>query len=168
MLTRFFGSNRSFWEGIKAWKFALFASVSFTVPYLVCALVLGPEFPSLVGAAIGMVTVIFAARRGWFIPNSNWDFPPRENWESSWVGLISAGEELKHKGITITKAWAPYVLVASLLLVSRLPYTGLQKFLSGIRVGPTNIMGTGIGVCGNLFSTSNGMGRHFEIVEDNY
>ena len=79
------------------------------------------------------------------MPNSNWDFPPRENWESSWVGLISAGEELKHKGMTITKAWAPYVLVASLLLVSRLPYTGLQKFLSGIRIGPTNIMGTGIG-----------------------
>lgn len=145
MLTRFFGSNRSFLEGIKAWRFALFASVSFTVPYLACALVLGPEFPSLVGAVIGMVIVIFAARRGWFMPNSSWDFPPRENWESSWVGLISAGEELRDKGMTISRAWAPYVLVASLLLVSRLPYTGLQKFLSGIRIGPTNIMGTGIG-----------------------
>jgi lactate permease len=145
MLTRYFGSNRSFLEGLKAWRFALFASVSLTLPYLACALFLGPEFPSLVGAVIGMVTVVFAARKGWFIPGRSWDFPPREEWRSSWMGLISPGAELRRTEITIVKAWSPYALVAGLLLVSRLPQLGLQQLLAGIRIGPTDILGTGIG-----------------------
>lgn len=33
LLTGFFGARRSFREGLGAWKFALFASVSFTAPY---------------------------------------------------------------------------------------------------------------------------------------
>ena len=49
MLTRFFGANRSFIEGFRIWKFALFAGLAFTVPYYLIASILGPEFPSLVG-----------------------------------------------------------------------------------------------------------------------
>src|SRR5699024_7865946 len=33
-MTRFFGKNKSFSEGLQVWKFALFASVSMTIPYL--------------------------------------------------------------------------------------------------------------------------------------
>ncbi len=46
MLTRFYGAKRSFREGLEVWRFALFASVSFTAPYFLCAYFLGPEFPS--------------------------------------------------------------------------------------------------------------------------
>ena len=48
-LTRFFGKNRSFAEGLQVWKFALFAAFSMTVPYLAMAQLLGPEFPSMFG-----------------------------------------------------------------------------------------------------------------------
>ena len=145
MLTRFYGSRQSFREGLKIWRFALFASVSFTVPYFLCAYYLGPEFPSIVGSSIGLVIVIFATRRGWFVPAETWDFPPREKWSSAWMGLIQPGKEAIGSKMAISRAWSPYALVAALLLVSRLPSLGLQQRLAGIQVGPTNILGTGIG-----------------------
>ncbi len=145
MLTRFYGLRQSFREGLKIWRFALFASVSFTVPYFLCAYYLGPEFPSIVGSSIGLVIVIFATRRAWFVPPDTWDFPPREKWNSAWMGLIQPAKEAIGSKMTISRAWSPYALVAALLLVSRLPSLGLQQRLAGIQVGPTNILGTGIG-----------------------
>ena len=36
-MTRFFGKNRSFAEGLRVWKFALFAAFAMTVPYYLAA-----------------------------------------------------------------------------------------------------------------------------------
>jgi lactate permease len=47
--------------------------------------------------------------------------------------------------IPLFRAVLPYVLVASLLLISRLPGLGLQQWLSGVSFGPESIFGTGIG-----------------------
>ena len=68
MLTRFYGAKRSFREGLEVWRFALFASVSFTAPYFLCAYFLGPEFPSIVRSSIVLIIVIFATRKGWLVP----------------------------------------------------------------------------------------------------
>ena len=65
MLTRFFGTERSFAKGFRAWKFAIFAGLAFTMPYLLVARILGPEFPSLLGGLIGLMIVVPAARAGW-------------------------------------------------------------------------------------------------------
>ncbi len=81
VLTRFFGAQQSFTEGLKAWKFALFAGVAFTLPYYLIARVLGPEFPSMVGALVGLVIVISAAKKGFLVPKQSFDFPPRAAWE---------------------------------------------------------------------------------------
>ena len=42
-MTRFFGRNRTFSEGLQVWPFALFAAFSMTLPYLAAAYLLGPE-----------------------------------------------------------------------------------------------------------------------------
>lgn len=143
MLTRFFGRNRSFKEGLEAWPFALFAGLSFTVPYFLCALFLGPEFPSLLGAGVGLALVIPVVRRGWLLPASSWDFPPRAQWPSVWSGFIQPEERASQMSAWL--AWTPYVLVALLLLVTRLPWLPFQAVLSSIRVGPSDLLGTGIG-----------------------
>ena len=70
-LTRFYGKNKTFREGLRVWKFALFASLAMTVPYLIVACTLGPEFPSLVGGMFGLIVVTAAARKGWFLPDKN-------------------------------------------------------------------------------------------------
>ncbi len=64
MLTRFFGANRSWREGLAAWRFAIFAGLSFMVPALLVALTLGPEFPAIFGGLAGLAIVVPAARRG--------------------------------------------------------------------------------------------------------
>ena len=45
IMTRYFGKNRSYREGLQVWRFALFAALAMTVPYLIVARFLGPEFP---------------------------------------------------------------------------------------------------------------------------
>ena len=57
LMTRFFGRNRSFREGLQVWRFALFSAFAMTLPYLTVAYFLGPEFPSLFGGLIGLVLV---------------------------------------------------------------------------------------------------------------
>ena len=77
-MTRFFGKNRSAREGLAVWPFALFASFALTVPYVLVAKFFGPEFPSLLGALIGLTIVVPVAKRGWLVPKGEpWDFPPR-------------------------------------------------------------------------------------------
>lgn len=144
LLTRFYGERRSVMEGFRAWRYALFAGLCFTVPYVLLALFAGPEFPSLVGSAIGMAILIPATKRGWFVPDEPWDFPPREEWRPDWVGALhpEAGPTSSMSGI---RAWAPYGVVALLLLVSRLPQFGLKPVLEGISAGPGDLFGTGIG-----------------------
>lgn len=123
MLTRFFGESRSFLEGFKVWKFAVFAAVAFILPYNIIARVLGPEFPSILGALIGLLIVVPAARAGWFQPKESerFEFAKRSRWEKEWVGALQDDVDIDSKPshISMLSAWAPYVLVALLLVLSR-------------------------------------------------
>ena len=58
------------------WKFALFAGLAFTVPYVLLGVLLGPEFPSLVGGLVALGLTVTAAKARWFQPAEPWDFPP--------------------------------------------------------------------------------------------
>ena len=79
MMTRCFGKNRSLWEGMAIWRFALFAALAMTIPYVLVAYLLGPEFPSLLGALIGLAIVVPAAKAGFLVPQGAdvWDFEDR-------------------------------------------------------------------------------------------
>lgn len=145
LLTRFFGEEKSVKHGLKAWPYALFASFSFTVPYYLFAYFLGPEFPSLLGSAIGMAVVIPVTRKGWLVPRDSWDFGGKaEGLESL---RIDTPPEDASSSVEMPswRAWSPYVLVAALLLVSRLPAAGIKPLLANLEWGPTDILGTGIG-----------------------
>jgi len=121
MLTRFFGSSRSFAEGFRIWKFALFAGLAFTIPYYLIAATLGPEFPSLLGGIIGLSIVVPAAQRGWFVPKETFVFPPRNQWEAGWVGKLDDLEDRRGDApmMSLVKAWAPYVFIVLLLVLTR-------------------------------------------------
>ncbi len=130
MMTRFFGKNRSWTEGLSIAPFAIFGGLAFTIPYALTGIFLGPEFPSLIGALIGLAIVTFAAHKGFLIPKDNWDFAPVTEWESDWVGSIEIKlDSLTDKKMPIWLAWAPYLLVSVFLVLSRLPQLGIGKFL---------------------------------------
>jgi len=126
IMTRFFGRNRRLGEGLEIWKFALFAGLSFTVPYLTFAFLLGPEFPSLLGALIGLAIVVPAAKKGFLLKGVEpWDFPHRSEWDQEWTGAIveqAENNNLHGKEIKLWQAWLPYVLVAVLLVLIRVPH----------------------------------------------
>jgi len=146
MLTGFFGANRSFGEGLKVWKFALFSAFAMTIPYVTVAVVLGPEFPSLLGGLIGLSVVTFAAQKGFLLPKEPWDFAPRETWSPDWMGNIDPMKEagIERPQVGIGRAWTPYLLVALILVLTRIPSLGLQGPLAGYRWSWPNIFGTPI------------------------
>jgi lactate permease len=144
LLTRFFGENRSFAEGLGVWPFAIYAAFAMTVPYVLVAMLLGPEFPSLLGGSLGLALVMFTSSRGFLMPKQIWDFPPRERWLDRWTGNLQPDTGVATGSMSIWLAWSPYLVVAGVLVLTRL-ITPLKEFLAGVTVGPSDILGTGIG-----------------------
>lgn len=149
VMTRFFGEKRSFVEGLKIWKFAIFAALAMIVPYLLVANLLGPEFPSLIGGLTGLAIVVLAARAGFLMPKGEtWDFGPRANWEKEWIGTFEIRHDLEgQKPMLLTMAWLPYVLLAVILVMTRLPELPFLGLLRGPLATFTisDILGTGLG-----------------------
>ncbi len=146
MMTRFFGSRRSWSEGLSIVPFALFAGLAFTVPYTLTAWILGPEFPSLLGALLGLALVTFAARRRLLAPDDAWDFPRAADWPPEWVsGMeVSSDEQVERRPMSIGVAWLPYGLLAVLLVLSRLPALPLGTWLQALDIRWAGILGTDI------------------------
>ena len=144
-ITRFFGKNRSVAEGLQVWKFALFAAFAMTIPYVAAAYFLGPEFPSLLGSLVGLAIVVTAARRGLFVPppEQAWEFDRKENWPADWTGSIQPKAVTHRSGsMSLRKAWSPYVLVAALLLLTRLRSLPFGGWLQAWTISWPNIFGT--------------------------
>lgn len=144
MLTRFFGKNKSWREGFAIWPFAIFAGLAFTIPYTLTGVFLGPEFPSLVGGLVSMTIVVNAAKRGFLVPKTTWDFEPQKSWPSEWLGKLVISKEditpaLSDKNMSTFMAWFPYLLVALLLVFSRV-FTGFQSLLNSVTVDLTSIL----------------------------
>ncbi len=146
MMTRFFGQNRSWKEGLQIFPLALFGGLAFVIPYYLTAINLGPEFPSMLGALTGLAVVTFVAKKGWLLPKSTWDFPPKSDWEKDWFGQldIKVEEQQRKDAPSLFQSWLPYLLVAILLVISRLPQLPIKGFLSGIKFSWTNILDTQI------------------------
>ena len=145
MLTKLFGEKKSFKEGFAVAPFALFAGLCFVVPYLLIAILIGPELPSLLGALIALVIVIPATKSGFLQPKTPWDFPARKSWGSDWVGTVEPGalkEDTPQMGTIL--AWLPYVLVALILVVTRIPALGIKQILTSpaVTIAWKGILGT--------------------------
>ncbi len=146
MMTRFFGTKQSWKEGLAMFPFAVFGGLSFTIPYLLTGIFLGPEFPSLLGSLIGLTIVVGAAKKGFLLPKETWDFPERKKWPSYWMGTLSVKLDDEHPdtSFSLIKAWLPYVFVAALLVLSRLPQLPFKSMLSSVQISYNEILGTAI------------------------
>jgi len=145
-MTRFFGRNRSFVEGLQVWRFALFAAFSMTIPYVAAAYLLGPEFPALVGSLFGLAIVVTAARSGFLLPSPEhtWEFDESSNWPSDWTGSLQIKDSTQQSdSMGMFKAWLPYVIVALLLLSSRM-VDPFRTFLQSWTLTWGNILGSSI------------------------
>ncbi len=145
LLTRFFGTNRSWREGLQVWRFALFAGLVFVIPYAFFANVLGPEFPSLIGGFIALIATVSAAKAGLFQPKTKWQFPDESDWLENWKASEPIHEVNIHQNkIPLWKACLPYLLIGLLLVITRLPELPFKSFLSGFTFSIPAILGTHI------------------------
>ena len=145
-LTKFFGRNKTLAEGLQVWPFAIFSALAMTIPYVTAGYLFGPEFPALTGSIVGLIVVVSAARAGFLVPKAEnaWDFDPKENWPAEWTGSIEVTEVAHHSGsMTILKAWLPYVVVALLLLTSRL-IVPFKAFLQSVTLSWPNMFGSSV------------------------
>jgi lactate permease len=138
VLMRFFDQRRSWRAGLAAWRFALFAGLSFTLPALGVAILLGPEFPSILGALIGLSLTVPVARRGLLLPALPRD-RPRD-------GNEPAADPAATSRLSLSRAWAPYLLAAILLAATRIEFLPLKAWLQSVAVSWQGILGTEIGV----------------------
>jgi len=146
VLCRFFGEKRSIKEGFAIWPYAIFSGLCFVVPYLLVALLLGPEFPSLLGSAIGLLILIPCTKAGFLKPRQVWDFPLKEKWESNWIGSVSFPNVIPKEKLSLVKAWSPYALVGSLLVLSRVSFLPFNNWIKTSALNVTNFFGTTVAV----------------------
>lgn len=142
VLTGFFGRNRSFKEGLVLWRYAIFCGLAFTVPAWLINFVAGPEFPSVVGALLGLGIVVPATKRGFLLPSEPWDDFPASG-DAADDGEPGSQQAPSAAPMSQVAAWMPYLLLAALLVASRVvaPFKG---WLSSFVVSTGDILGTGI------------------------
>ena len=147
LLTRFFGAKRCWREGLAVWKFAVFAGLAFTVPYVLLGVFQGPMFPSLLGGLIALALTVSAAKAGWFQPREIWDFPPEDVWEPEWRSSFPPRpDRTPPPPMSLWIAWTPYLLVGGLLVAIQLAKLGspvVEAFFVQARFSRT-ILGTDI------------------------
>jgi lactate permease len=141
-ITRYFGPNRSWIEGFRAWKFCVFAAAAFALPYLIFAWLVGPEFPSLIGGLVGLGIVVWGAKKGIAVPEDIFTFGTQRDWDPEWTGSVSAKEGSRFEAtMSQFKAWSPYMLIGLILVLTRVDQLGLKSWLAGITINFKNILG---------------------------
>jgi len=76
------------------------------------------------------------------MPKKAWDFAPKEQWPAHWLGKISFKQDNSQakKSMSLTRAWLPYLLVAIILVLSRVS-TEFKALLKSLSFGFSNILG---------------------------
>jgi lactate permease len=155
MVVYFFGGEKRSLEPL--WEVAplcLVAGLAFAIPYWATAWFIGPELPSLVAPMVGGGLVVAALRAGYLEPDTDWEFPPREEWPDHWVGTIEPGSDDEAdadleagQSMSLARAWSPYLILVVLLVVTRV-VEPLETFLQdgpGMALEWAGILGTDIG-----------------------
>jgi lactate permease len=146
MMTRFFGARRSWTDGLSILPFTLLGGLAFTVPYFLTAVVLGPEFPSLLGALVALPIVTFVARKKWLLPQDVWRFPDEDSWPDEWHGTLEPAKDVPTSTaeIPVWLAWIPYLVVAVLLVLTRIPQLPFGAALKAVKLLWPNIFETNV------------------------
>lgn len=129
IMCKFFSKEKSIKPALQALPFCLFAGVSFAIPYVLVNIFVGYEFPSLFGSLIALVITVLAAKFKFLTPKTVWHFGPESEWEDSWKASHPPAPPKESK-MSLIKAWIPYVLIALILVATRIPALGLKGLLN--------------------------------------
>ncbi|GHV42430.1 L-lactate permease [Spirochaetia bacterium] len=147
-----FGKERKLRSALEILPFSLFSGAAFVVPYHLLGSFAGPDFPSIIGSLIGLGAVICAAKYKFLTPRHVWDFPAgsvppgtapeADSQTGPAAGKVLTGNEIQGKtNMSLLKAWSPYLIIAALLLITRIPALGIKGLLQSVKIIIPNILG---------------------------
>ena len=130
VLVKFFGKNKSFKDALPVLPFCLFTGGCLAVLYLLLAFFFGPELTSLLSFLVMLPVTIFAAKKGFLMPKEVWTFETVQQWgDKSWFSTQQIGRD-KSSNMSAIRAWLPYILIAVLLVISRISGFGVRELIS--------------------------------------
>ncbi len=129
LTTKFFGREKSIKPALKAAPFAIFNGLSFAVPLSLIAIFVGYEFASLIASLFSISASVIAARAGFLIPKETWDFGDSSSWDKSWLANKTVHNNTNSK-IKLALAWLPYILIAIILVITRIPQLGIKSVIT--------------------------------------
>lgn len=143
MYSRFFSEQANWRYGLAAVPFALLSGLAFTLPAYGVTWWLGPEFPSVLGALLGLAITCSAAHFNILTP-----MPVIKQGTDNVVNLSSEKSDSQTapvvvlKSIPLWQAWLPYVGVAVLLVLTRVSELPIKAWLQGLNWQWQGILGT--------------------------
>lgn len=130
VLCKVFGKNKSFKDALPVVPFCLATGGCIAVIYIIMSWFVGPELTSMAAFLGSLPVLIFMAKKGILMPKQVWTFDGMEEWgDASWMSNQKM-EELKDKNMSPVLAWAPYVIIGILLVMSRVDIFGLKPILN--------------------------------------
>ena len=128
---KYYGKDKKFSDVVPVIPYILFVTITFDIFYLLIAAFIGPELVSLLAAIITLLIVLVTTKNGFLVPKDVWTFDKKENWESTWLSTTKVPEP-KQSDMNLVKAWTPYVLIAAILVITRV----IQKFDPNPKANP--------------------------------
>ena len=89
----------------------------------------GYEFASLLAALISIAVTVLAAKKRFLVPKNTWNFGEPDTWDKEWLAT-SEVTEVAPSNMSLIKAWLPYLLVALILIITRIHQLGVKEFLT--------------------------------------
>lgn len=115
-------------EGLEILPYMIMAWLCFFIPYLLSAIFFGPELPSIIGALVGGIILVFLTRKKVFVPKVPWRFPH----EASDHSFISLNKSLKETD----KVFLPFMVVIVVLII--------MKFVPEFSIGISSLLRTDV------------------------
>ena len=117
------GRGRGLKDAFSIFPLSLFCGLLFTVPVPLIFMISGSaEIPTLFSALIALPVFTFCVKKGFLVPKEVYRFKDDR---------IIENTEAAKSGITAKQAWTPYVIIAALLAITRLPQLPFAQFLRG-------------------------------------
>ncbi|SIS39719.1 L-lactate permease [Salimicrobium flavidum] len=129
LLTLFFGKKRNIKAIVEILPWAIMVGVVYTGSAFLYASLFGFEFVAILAGLTGLLIASVTAKKGWLLPKSVWMDAKQE-------GTVETKSDM-----SLISAWAPYVLIVVLLLLTRIIPSVKNAALTWVDATWTDILG---------------------------
>lgn len=123
------GGHRKLRSIVEIIPLSLLSAAAYIIPWRLTALYLGPELPSMIGAAVGLPVILLLIKSKICIPKYVWNFPDDKK-NSDFPGNGIHNKPAK----PAFQAWLPYAIMALTLIVLRMPGSCFKDFFNLVQI----------------------------------